>query len=122
MKLRIRENTIRMRLTQGEVEALKRSGAVESKTTFGTGKEFKYGIRLSKDEKVSVEYNQGNIAVLLPQTRFEPWSQTDQVSIEDELYVPEKLSVLIEKDFKCLTRRDPKEDEDTFPNPHEKSC
>jgi hypothetical protein len=57
--------------------------------------------------------------VRLPETAVLAWATTDQVSISGEqvLVDGEKLKVLVEKDFVCLTGRDDEDESDMYPHP-----
>ena len=47
------------------------------------------------------------------------WATSDQVSIDGEqvLVDGEKLNILVEKDFICLTGRDDEDESDMYPHP-----
>ena len=44
MKIRIKDNTIRFRLSSTDLKKLRKKGKVVSKTVFGTSQEFKYSV------------------------------------------------------------------------------
>ena len=48
MKLRIRDNSIRLRLTRGEVDSLRADGLVKARTEFPAGHEFGYELEFIK--------------------------------------------------------------------------
>jgi len=119
MKLRIKGNTIRFRLTQTEVDNLA-AGSVEDKTQFPAENSLVY--RIKSDEKFEISFNKGMVAISVPSIIIKEWATTNQIEISNsfELANTEQLEISIEKDFKCLTER-PKEDEsDMYPNPLEK--
>ncbi len=55
----------------------------------------------------------------LPETAVLAWATTDQVSIHGEQVLAdgEKLKILVEKDFVCLTGRDDEDESDMYPHP-----
>lgn len=116
MKIRIRGNSIRLRLLKGEVARLAETGEVSESTDFGGGIKFTY--RLTADaeaEFVTASFSKGVISVLVPSETAREWVESDeQVGIEAE---SNGVSVLIEKDFACLTREDDPDNLDAFPNP-----
>ncbi len=119
MKLRIKGNTIRLRLTQTEVDSLA-NGSVEDKTQFPGGSALIYKIQSAN--KFGASLTKGIVSINLPSTEINTWATTDKIEIAfaTELENKEQLVISIEKDFKCLTER-PKEDEsDMYPNPLEK--
>ena len=119
MKLRIKGNTIRFRLTQTEIDTIA-SGAVEDKTQFPGGNALVYKIQTG--HAFTAEFTERTVLITAPFQVIKEWATSDKVSIEKsiELENGTKLEVSLEKDFKCLTER-PKEDEsDMYPNPLEK--
>ena len=122
MKLRLRHNSIRLRLTQGEVSKLAETKYVEEAIDFGPGSDTRalaYSIESIADSKsVAANFSGGKIRVMVPEAVIRHWAETDDVGISVEIKAlnGESLNVLIEKDFTCLKRREG-EDKDTFPNP-----
>jgi hypothetical protein len=117
MKLRIRGNSIRLRLTKSEVAKLAEQGLVEEKTGFGNGQVFIYAVAVSsKFETVTADFQNGQIKIFIPQTIAENWANGEEVGIVAE---QDTLKLLIEKDFTCLIPRNTEEDADTFPHPKE---
>jgi hypothetical protein len=117
MKLRIRGDTLRLRLTQGEIRRLRETGSVVDTIHFGTG-ELHYELR-SADVPAPVARFDGNkIEVSLPRARANAWADGDEVGIAAEQPLEHgTLSLLIEKDFRCLAPRAGEDDGDAFPNP-----
>ena len=115
MKLRVRGNSIRLRLTQSEVADLIAGMAVEETTVIGDAS-FGYALEPSQDEagELRASFNGGQLRVTLPAARAKSWGESNEVGISAQL---DALAVLIEKDFACLDPRDGAEDSDTFPNP-----
>ncbi|MEE2782669.1 MAG: hypothetical protein VYE04_04890 [Pseudomonadota bacterium] len=121
MKLRIRGNTVRLRLTRGEVDALEAGDVIEETTQFPDGSELCYCLVPGREEEASQHSNdQGHtITIEVPRARAASWARSDEVgySGEDPFQVG-PLAVLIEKDFSCITPREGEEDLDTYPNPN----
>jgi hypothetical protein len=122
MKLRIRGNSIRLRLGQSEVQRLLVSGSVEESTAFGPSEEqrFSYSLYVSLDlPDVSASFADGRIIVRVPMTTAREWVTTDQVSID--AIQPNgddgQLRILIEKDFACIDAPGNESQEDAFPHP-----
>jgi hypothetical protein len=117
MKLRIRGNSLRLRLTKTEVAKIAEQGLVEEKTDFGNGQVFVYAVATSIDfETVTAEFKNGQVKVFIPLTIAEIWSTSEEVGISVQ---QNSLKIQIEKDFNCLTPRNAEEDADTFPHPKE---
>lgn len=121
MKLRISGNTLRLRLSQGDVALLAEAGLLEDIIQFGPvpDQRLVFGLIMSSDhESLSILYEKGHIAVLVPKSIALEWVQTDLVGFSGEHPVGDGnvLRVKVEKDFKCLIERD-EDDADAFPNP-----
>jgi hypothetical protein len=117
MKLRIRGNSIRLRLTQSQVETIKNKGFIEEKTEFPNGQNFVYSLSVSAtSDSISASFSENKMSIILPESVAENWATGAEVGISAEI---ESLKILVEKDFKCLTPRTGDEDADTFPHPKE---
>src|SRR3954470_1849970 len=105
MKLRIRGNSIRLRLGESEVRRVARDGEVAESTIFGKGanERFDYVLYASADESaVSAIFTNGRIVIRVPWDVIERWATTAQVSIHAiQSGGPDELRILIEKDFRC---------------------
>ncbi|WPP49007.1 DUF7009 family protein [Catalinimonas niigatensis] len=121
MKLRIKGNSIRLRLTQTEVAAIGRGSAISETLSFGAQSPAFHYVLIADErvDSITARFIDHALQVLLPFAHAKLWADADQVSIEKDIDLGEKgsLHVLIEKDFQCLHQR-PREDErDNFPNP-----
>lgn len=120
VKIRIRDNLIRLRLSQGEVDTMNDTGVVTSRTGFPGGREFSYSLESSPASvSPAAFYSDNKITIRLPETVVLAWVTTDQVSIEGEQLLDDgqKLSILVEKDFACLAPRPGEDESDMYPNP-----
>jgi hypothetical protein len=121
MKLRIRENTIRLRLKRAEVEQIASGQSIIEETHFPESV-FTYRLEANGADKVSASFEGGNLAIRMPIGDAKRWAQSDQVSIVAEQSTGDSgtLSVLIEKDFMCLSpghHRPDEDDVDTYAHP-----
>jgi len=121
MKLRIRENTIRLRLKRSEVDHIASGKSIVEHTQFPHST-LTYRLDVANEGPSAASFDQGNLAVRVPMSEVRQWAQTDQVSILAEQAVGESqlLTLLVEKDFKCLSpghHRPDEDDDDTFPHP-----
>ena len=125
MKLRTKSNSIRLRLTQSEVRLLQEKGIVEEVIYFPDGTNLKYQLKAIyikgyNPPIMDANFIDGCITILILSHVIDQWAGSDEVSISGSVIYEdqeqEKLSLLVEKDFQCLSPRD--EDEaDMFPNP-----
>lgn len=112
MKLRIRGDSLRLRLTRGEVAALAAEGRVEETTSFGGGAVLRYAITLG--DVLGAKLDGSKIEVTVARETAERWARSDEVGIEG---AQDALRILIEKDWSCLKPRDGEDDADAFPHP-----
>ena len=120
MKLRIRDNSIRLRLSRGEVDILRDAGLVAGRTGFPGGREFQYVIEGSPASvNPGAFFSDHTVTVRLPETTVLAWANSEQVSIvgEQRLDDGELLSILVEKDFACLAPREGEDESDMFAHP-----
>ncbi len=122
MKLRIRDNSVRLRLTQAEVDILQTEGLVSARTQFPGGRSLVYEVESSPASVTpAAHFSENRLTVRLPETVVLAWATSQQVSMEGEqrLVDGDVLRLLVEKDFRCLTTRDGEDESDMFPNPAE---
>lgn len=124
MKLRIQDNSIRLRLTRGEAAKLGAGERVEGTIRFALAPSaaLTYAVETSPlCNQVQATGSDREIRVTLPADLARTWANTDQVSIEDRQPIgPDAfLSILVEKDFRCLHTPSAEQgtDSDNFPNP-----
>ena len=120
MKMRIRGNSIRLRLTQTEVAEFDEKDSVEEVVEFGDEKKLIYALRSkSGAENVSAEFSDNRVVIIIPQDQANNWVKSNEVGIQAEQNIGDGrvLRLLIEKDFACLQPRRGEDDADTFPHP-----
>ena len=125
MKLRIRGDTIRLRLKRGEVDQIAAGTSIVEETHFPDSV-LTYRLDVSENRDMSASFDNGSLVISLPRSTVSDWAATDEVSLdaEQKLSGTGSLSLLIEKDFSCLEpghHRDSEDDEDTFPHPSTQS-
>ena len=124
MKIRIKDNSIRLRLTRGEIDLIRDKGVVRAITRFPGSRQFSYSVESSPASiNPAAFYSESEISVLLPETVVLAWAKTEQVSIEGEQVLDggDKLKILVEKDFACLAPRDGEDESDMFAHPEQDS-
>jgi hypothetical protein len=127
MKLRIRGNSIRLRLGPSEVHRIRNKGIVEESITFDPSGHQRLDYVLCTGPNllaVTASLHDGRIVVRVPNTLMQQWVETDQVGIESIQVNSDggELKILIEKDFECVDAPDDGSQEDTFPNPLGGDC
>ena len=115
MKLRIKGNSLRLRLTRPEVTRLRDEGLVEESADFGTGAILVYRLQsVATPGSLRADFHDGTISVVIPSETADAWAISDEVVIAAQAGA---LQISIEKDFRCLTRSDEEGERDAFPHP-----
>jgi hypothetical protein len=112
MKLRIKGNDIRYRLTQSDVKRFGNEGRLEETINFA-GQPLKYVLKETYDEQLSATFKNNVITLYMPVSFKNEWLQTDKVGYSNTFG---DLFLLIEKDFKCLDEV-AEDQSDNYPNP-----
>lgn len=122
MKIRIKGNSIRIRLSKSEVALFAKEGYLEEKTDFGNNT-LSYAVKSREGETMSAQLNDNAITLMVPQHLLQQWASTNLVSLEYNLPVNNEnnLYLLLEKDFKCIDAVVTEDQSDYFENPS-KSC
>ena len=127
MKLRILDNSIRLRLTRSEVQAASSEGLVRGRVRFAGSNAFDYVLESSPATvKPEAHFSNNVLTVRVPVMDIRKWAESDQVSIRSEQGLDDggQLKILVEKDFACLAPRDGEDESDMYPHPDagEKTC
>lgn len=122
MKLRIKGDSLRLRVSRSEVARLHSGACLEETIHFSPDPDSRLTYSLQQEPSVSspsIRYTENKVAILIPPSQAMRWCATDQIGISENISLGElgTLALLVEKDFACLDRSE-KENEDTFENPH----
>jgi len=118
MKLRIRGNSIRLRLSKRDVKIFKEKMKVEDSIYFAGGT-LTYSLLTADIPKLKCDFDGSNIQVWIPHELGEVWVNSQLVGMEhlDDARDGEPLRILVEKDFQCLHVRINEDESDAFPRP-----
>ena len=122
MKLRIRDNSLRFRLTQSEVDTLRMHGVVKSTVNFPGGARIDYVVEgVSSAVNSTAIFAKNRIGLRIPKSTVNEWADSNQVSIESDEALDDDnvLTLLLEKDFACLAPREGEDESDMFPHPND---
>jgi hypothetical protein len=119
MKLRVRGNSIRLRLSPDDLTTLLSSGAVEDHVSFGGGQALRYRLESVQGAEAGAQLRDSAIIVRFPIDSVKRWARPEEVAMraEQPLAGGMALCLLVEKDFQCLVPRSDEDDEALFPNP-----
>lgn len=103
MKIRIRGNTVRMRLSKGEVGTFGEHGYIEEKTNFGNAS-LTYTLQTTTHCDMIADFKEGRITIYLPEEKAKDWVATNKVGYDANMDLGDgnELYLLLEKDFQCL--------------------
>lgn len=105
MKIRIKGNSIRLRLTKTDVQDLKQQGFVEETTSIGTQEVFKYALKVDAEKpQLSASFNDNKITVYLSEKEAATITDTQEITVKGSQKNGEEneLFLLVEKDLECL--------------------
>ncbi len=118
MKIRIKGNSVRYRLTKTEVETFCKTGYFEESTQFPDGK-FIYALKAKDDiEHLEAVFDKDSIILFVPKKESSNWANNNCVGFQYNLFLNDNssLSLLLEKDFTCLDNTI-EDQSDNYPNP-----
>ena len=121
MKLRIKGNSIRLRLSRSDLAKLAESGAIQDEVHFSGHPRDAWVYGIARNRALSgptIEFDEKQVLVLVGDEDVRRWLSTEEVGIYFSLNIGVygMLEIALEKDFACLDRSD-EENSDTFPNP-----
>ena len=122
MKLRIKGNSLRIRLTKTEVNIIANTGYLEEETLFGNNK-FVYALqRVDEGNELSAALEENKMIIFVPSSLTKEWPANNIVGFNAEMPVADNktLFLLIEKDFVCLDETTV-DQSDNYENPN-KTC
>jgi hypothetical protein len=121
MKLRIKGDSLRLRIAPSELLRLMEAGRIEETVHFGLEADARltYALEVGGGGELAVRHQGTRVAVVLPEAIARAWAQGNDVGVYGSFAVSGGLlEIAVEKDWACLDKSDP-ENADTFPNPNE---
>jgi hypothetical protein len=115
MKLRFRENSLRLRVNRPEVENLAAGGSLEERVEFPDNARLSYVLESSPASTPAVSFHDGVIRVSAPDWEVKDWAKTDAIGLYFHVAAGGKpLKVAIEKDLECVDGPAEGRDPDAF--------
>src|SRR6185369_1610810 len=100
MKLRIKGNSLRFRLSKTDVAKLAVAKYLEERTSFGSNT-FGYALQIEDaGDELSADFDGSKITVFIPEIFIQDWALNDVVGFDTRKQVSdaESLYILVEKD------------------------
>jgi hypothetical protein len=112
MKIRIKGDSLRYRLTKSDVNTLATEGSLQESTSFGANVLI-YAIKITDTNLLEATFIGNEITLFMSQHMISEFTGTNKVGFENK---SGSLSLLVEKDFTCLDNVE-EDQSDNFPNP-----
>lgn len=112
MKIRIKSNSLRYRLTRSDVAQLTSTGHLTDKVSFGK-RDLVYALKVGADEHLSATFSDDTITLCISANMINELETTTRVGFEEMVA---GLHLLVEKDFTCLDNVT-EDQSDNYPNP-----
>jgi uncharacterized protein DUF7009 len=120
MKLRIKGNSLRLRITPSELTRLLDRGRIEETVYFASDPDARltYALEQIPDaDRITVRYTPGEVTVLVSSSAAQCWAGGRDPGLYGQAMTDHGiLELALERDFACLDKSD-KDNLDTFPNP-----
>lgn len=122
MKIRIKENSVRFRLTPTEVKKFCEESYIEKTTQFSSTT-FVYAVKQFPIDNLQVDFSDNTITLKVPESFAKDWNANEVVGLD---YTEERVDgssfyLLLEKDFACLDNTH-EDQTDKYPNPKAGQC
>ncbi|UII81166.1 hypothetical protein [Flagellimonas sp. CMM7] len=118
MKIRIKGDSVRFRLTKTEVETFCREGHYGEQTNFNSTT-FNYELHAKEGiEALEADFHDNTVTLFLPKKEADKWMDETRVGYENNMTLKngKTLYLLLEKDFICLDETI-EDQSDNYPNP-----
>ena len=108
MKLWIRGNSLRLRVSKTELARVAETGKIEDTTRFSSEQSLRYGIEVRPTGAVTATFGDAAILVTLPKAHLDLWLRPGELSIEGSQPIGggKVLQIVLEKDDPRSDRRD----------------
>ncbi len=122
MKLRIKGNSLRIRLTKTEVSKLAQTGYLEEHTIFLNNR-FMYTLqKIDESQELSAAFENNKMTIFVPGSFVKDWPGNNVTGLDTKMLISQtdSLYLLIEKDFVCLDETT-EDQSDNYNNPNKNS-
>jgi hypothetical protein len=119
MKVRIKGNSIRLRLSKTDVTQLCHTGLVHEATQIGTAT-FHYELKVAAAvAELDASYSEGTITVYISSNLIVGWDDNNTIGFSHHKPMDGEgtLFLLVEKDFKCIDAEVLEDQSDNYEHP-----
>jgi hypothetical protein len=123
VKLRLRADSLRLRLTRGEVQQLAHSGSVEERVHITPSGVLVYRLkRVKSAATLGASFVNGEVEIQVPESMAREWCTSELVTLEHvQPHGEVRLRIVVEKDYACLAPREDEDESDNFRHPMDRS-
>jgi hypothetical protein len=123
MKLRLRADSLRLRLTRPEVQQLAQSGSVEERVHITPPGILVYRLKRTKTAAtLGATYENGVVEIQIPEDLARAWCASELVTLAHvQPHGEVRLRIVVEKDYACLAAREDEDETDNFQHPKDRS-
>jgi hypothetical protein len=123
MKLRLRADSLRLRLTRPEVQQLAQSGSVEERVHITPPGILVYRLKRTKTAAtLGATYENGVVEIQIPEDLARAWCASELVTLAHvQPHGEVRLRIVVEKDYACLAPREDEDETDNFQHPKDRS-
>src|SRR5450755_3551666 len=123
MKLRLRADSLRLRLTRPEVQQLAQSGSVEERVHITPPGILVYRLKRTKTAAtLGATYENGVVEIQIPEDMARAWCASELVTLAHvQPHGEVRLRIVVEKDYACLAPREDEDETDNFQHPKDRS-
>lgn len=120
MKLRIKGDSLRYRLTQTDLKNFAQQESIEEAVHFGS-RVLTYRLVSTDKERLFATFVEDTITLYFPRHWIKEWARTNLVGYDNRADpLGKNIYLLVEKDFTCLENVE-EDQSDQFPNPLKQS-
>jgi hypothetical protein len=123
MKLRMKGDSLRLRLTRAEVQQLAAEGRVEERVSISADGVLVYRLkRTPAAAALGATFENGVIEIQVPEHAAREWCESELVTLDNvQRRGAVDLRIVVEKDFACLAPRSDEDESDNFRHPKDRS-
>lgn len=123
MKLRFRDNTLRLRVNRREVATLAAGSSLVEELLFPGGARLSYLLESRDKEFPLASFDGSAIRVTAPLSDLRSWAGGDSIGLYFDLPADGRtLKIAIEKDLECVDGPPEEHDPDAFPRASPSNC
>jgi hypothetical protein len=117
MKIRIKGDSIRYRLSKSDLEKFYHESYLSELTHF-PNTELIYSLKANDSKEISADFQNNEICIIFPKSELDTWFNTEKVTYQHiQKFEGKELKILLEKDFVCIDNVE-EDQSDNFPNPN----